>query len=222
QIATLDQVAEGRLILGVGIARDVASIRGEFAAAGVPFEKRIGRLLEGLRLAKALWRGPSGDLGGRWGGEGTPWPEPHRARGPPVWIAGSLPASLERAGKTFDGWIPNVGDACEWGRQWAQIRTIAAQSGRDPHRLTGAMYLTLSVDEDVGRANQRLDSYLERYYEQPAAVLRGRQECYAGPPSGLAAYLGGYRRAGANHLILRFAGDHERHLAIMAAVKAKL
>jgi len=222
QIATLDQVAEGRLILGVGIARDVASIRGEFAAAGVPFEKRIGRLIEGLQLAKSLWSGQNVDWDGRWRVKGTLGPTPHRAGGPPVWIAGSLPASLERAGKIFDGWIPNVGDACEWGRQWAQIQTIARQSGRDPDRLTGAMYLTLSIDEDVGRANQRLNSYLERYYEQPAAVLRGRQECYAGPPSGLAAYLGGYRRAGANHLILRFAGDHERHLAIMGAVKAKL
>jgi hypothetical protein len=29
QVATLDQIAEGRLILGVGIARDVANIRAE-------------------------------------------------------------------------------------------------------------------------------------------------------------------------------------------------
>jgi len=39
QVATLDQVAEGRLILGVGIAADVPNIRQEFTAAGVPFEK---------------------------------------------------------------------------------------------------------------------------------------------------------------------------------------
>src|SRR5262245_21964765 len=44
QVATLDQIAEGRLILGVGIAADVPNIRQEFTAAGVPFEKRIGRL----------------------------------------------------------------------------------------------------------------------------------------------------------------------------------
>src|SRR5262249_47773731 len=49
QVATLDQVAEGRLILGVGIAADVPNIRAEFTAAGVPFEKRVGRMMEGLR-----------------------------------------------------------------------------------------------------------------------------------------------------------------------------
>src|SRR3954463_12124901 len=64
QVATLDQVSEGRLILGVGFAADVPNIRAEFAAAGVPFEKRIGRLLEGLRLAPLRWGGGPRDLGG--------------------------------------------------------------------------------------------------------------------------------------------------------------
>src|ERR1700692_4255649 len=66
QVATLDQVSEGRLILGVGIAADVPSIRAEFAAAGVPFEKRVGRMLEGLRLARSLWTGQPVDWDGRW------------------------------------------------------------------------------------------------------------------------------------------------------------
>ena len=48
QVATLDQISEGRVILGVGIATDVPNIRSEFAAAGVPFEKRVGRVLEGM------------------------------------------------------------------------------------------------------------------------------------------------------------------------------
>src|ERR1700731_5420028 len=50
QIATLDQISEGRYILGVGIASDVPNIRAEFVAAGVPFEKRVGRMMDGLRL----------------------------------------------------------------------------------------------------------------------------------------------------------------------------
>src|SRR5438067_5076558 len=47
-VGTLDRVAEGRTILGVGIAADNPSIRREFAAAGVPFECRGRRFLEPL------------------------------------------------------------------------------------------------------------------------------------------------------------------------------
>ena len=50
QVATLDRIAEGRLILGVGIASDWPNIRAEFEAAGVPFDKRVGRMIEGLAL----------------------------------------------------------------------------------------------------------------------------------------------------------------------------
>jgi alkanesulfonate monooxygenase SsuD/methylene tetrahydromethanopterin reductase-like flavin-dependent oxidoreductase (luciferase family) len=54
-VATLDQVSAGRLILGVGIGLNVPSVHAEFQAAGVPFERRVGRMLEGLRLCRALW-----------------------------------------------------------------------------------------------------------------------------------------------------------------------
>jgi alkanesulfonate monooxygenase SsuD/methylene tetrahydromethanopterin reductase-like flavin-dependent oxidoreductase (luciferase family) len=106
QVATLDQLSEGRLMLGVGFAADVANIRAEFAAAGVPFEQRIGRMLEGLRLCKALWSGRPVDWDGRWRTtQAVVAPTPFRPGGPPLWIGGNLPASLNRAGKYFDGWF---------------------------------------------------------------------------------------------------------------------
>jgi alkanesulfonate monooxygenase SsuD/methylene tetrahydromethanopterin reductase-like flavin-dependent oxidoreductase (luciferase family) len=223
QVATLDQVAQGRLILGVGIAADVASIRAEFTAAGVPFERRVGRLLEGLRLARALWSGQGVDWDGRWKvAHGVLAPTPHRPGGPPIWIGGSLPASLERAGRYFDGWLPIAPDAEQWGRQWSEVKEIARAAGRDPDALTGAMYLTLAVDPDRERANERLNLYLERYYGQPAVAMRQRQACYAGPSQGLAEWLQAYARAGTQHLVLRFAGDHPRHLETVAALRAEL
>jgi hypothetical protein len=84
------------------------------------------------------------------------------------------------------------------------------------------MYVTVITDEDRSRANERLNAYLEQYYGQPAAVMRSRQACYAGPIEPLAEWLQGYARAGATHLVLRFAGDHERHLETVAALRSKL
>ncbi len=223
QVATLDQIAEGRLILGVGIASDVPNIRAEFAAAGVPFEKRVGRMLEGLRLCRALWTGKPVDWDGRWQvAAGTLGPTPHRPGGPPIWVAGSQPASLERAGAHFDGWLPNAPDAALWARQWAEVQAAARTAGRDPAALTGGMYLTVAVDDDATRADERLNAYLERYYGQPATAMRKRQVCYAGPAAGLADWLQAYAAAGAAHLVWRLAGDPERHLETLAAIRGRL
>jgi alkanesulfonate monooxygenase SsuD/methylene tetrahydromethanopterin reductase-like flavin-dependent oxidoreductase (luciferase family) len=223
QVATLDQVCKGRLILGVGIAADVPNIRAEFAAAGVPFEKRVGRMLEGLRLCRALWTGKPVDWDGRWPvRNGVLGPTPYREGGPPIWIGGNLPASLERAGRWFDGWFPIAPDAPTYAAQWAEVRAIARDAGRDAGTPTGAMYLTLAVDDDAGRAEARLNAFLERYYDQPAAAMRARQASFAGPASDVAAWLAGYAQAGAAHLVLRFAGEHERHLDALAAVRAGL
>jgi alkanesulfonate monooxygenase SsuD/methylene tetrahydromethanopterin reductase-like flavin-dependent oxidoreductase (luciferase family) len=220
-VATLDQASEGRLILGVGIARDVPDIRAEFTAAGVPFEKRIGRMLEGIRLAKALWSGEPVDWDGRWTlSKQSLGPVPHRPGGPPFWLAGSLPVSLERCGKHFDGWLPNDGDPEQWRTQWAEVRRHAREAGRDPDALTGSAYLTLSVDDDQSRADARLNRYLESYYNAPAAALRKRQACFAGPLAAAAAWVDGYVKAGVTHVVLRFAGDHAAQLEAFARVRA--
>jgi alkanesulfonate monooxygenase SsuD/methylene tetrahydromethanopterin reductase-like flavin-dependent oxidoreductase (luciferase family) len=133
-----------------------------------------------------------------------------------------LPASRERAGRYFDGWMPIAPNAEQWQQQWAEIQTIARQAGRDPTALTGAMYLSVVVDDDTARANDRLDHYLERYYGQPAAAVRKWQACYAGSGEGLAQWLGGYAAAGVDHFVLRFAGDHERHLDLVAGLRNAL
>ena len=223
QLATLDQIAEGRLLLGVGIASDLPNIRAEFAAAGVTFEKRVGRMLEGLRLCRALWTGRPVEWDGRWRLQAAVLgPTPHRPGGPPIWLAGAQPASLERVAAAFDGWLPNSPSAAQWAEQWQQLKALAAAAGRDPQSLVGAMYLTLAVDADADRAGQRLERYLQHYYGRPAAEMRARQACYAGPVQGLAEWLEGYVAAGASHLVLRFAGDHERHLETVAAIAASL
>lgn len=223
QIATIDQVSEGRIILGVGIARDVPDIRAEFTAAGVPFEKRIGRMLEGIRLMKSLWTGKAVDWSGRWQvTHGTLGPVPHRDGGPPFWLAGSLPQSLERAGKHFDGWMPNDGTSAMWRTKWEELRRHATEAGRDASKLTGSMYLTLSIDENRERAEARLDGYLESYYNAPAAALRKRQACFAGSLAEAGEWVDGFIEAGAVHPILRFTGDHAAQLEAMARVRSRM
>ncbi|MEQ9642461.1 MAG: LLM class flavin-dependent oxidoreductase [Alphaproteobacteria bacterium] len=224
QVATADQVSEGRIILGVGVATDTPSIQAEFAACGVPFEKRAGRMLEGLKLCQALWSGETVDWDGRWQAKGvTLGPLPHRKGGPPIWGGGAAPAPLKRAGTHFDGWFPSTGTADEYARGWAQVRVAAKDAGRPADAVTGAIYLTLAIDDDAAKADELIYNFLSQYYgAQAADTMRKRQALYAGPTDGVGAYLKGFVDAGCSHLVLRFAGDHDRHLDTMAQVRKSL
>ena len=223
QLATLDQIGEGRLVLGAGIASDMPNIRAEFAAAGVPFEGRVGRMMEGLRLCRALWTGKPVDWEGRWPVQGgVLGPMPYRPGGPPVWLAGSVHPALERAGKYFDGWFANEASLARWSEQWKEVQTIVRGAGRDPTQFVAAIYVTLAIDENADRAEQRIDAFLEKYYGQPAAVLRKRQGCFGGPAARAADFLRGFADAGANHIIVRFAGDPKAQLEAFTGLRSQL
>ena len=228
QVATLDRIAEGRVILGVGIAADVHNIRAEFTAASVPFDKRVGRLVEGMALCRALWTGkpvtwPKPGSEGRWTVEASVLgPTPHRPGGPPIWVAGAVKASRERVGKFFDGWFPNSPLAKDYAPEWAEVVAAAKAAGRDPSKLTAAMYCTLSIDDNVKRADDKLNAYLKEYYGVDPLETRKRQKSFAGPAAEAAAWLKSYADAGATHLVLRFAGDHDRHLETAARIRRDL
>lgn len=220
QVATVDQLANGRLILGVGIGADNPGVRAEFRAAGVNFGDRLGLTLEGLRLCRALWSGAPVDWQGRWTLEGqTLGPRPHRANGPPIWMASMVPAGLERTGRRFDGWLPIAPeDPAALGQRWQQVQVSAAAAGR-ADAVTAALYLTVALDADTPRAEAQLNDYLARYYAPvPGNIMRRAQACYAGPADGLIERLNQYRDCGMRHIILRFAGDQLRHLEAVAGI----
>ncbi|OGA46924.1 MAG: hypothetical protein A3G25_19685 [Betaproteobacteria bacterium RIFCSPLOWO2_12_FULL_63_13] len=223
QVATLDQVSTGRVILGIGIASDVPNVRAEFRSAGVPFEKRVGTLMECMALCKALWKGNPVDWDGRWQVEqGVIGPTPHQPGGPPIWGGGSAPAALERVGRHFDGWFPTGPGSKRWGEQWRQVQAIARDAGRKPEVLEAAVYLTLAVDEDSVKAEQRINHFLSAYYGQRPEVLKQRLACFSGSAGAAMEWLNGYVQEGAQTLVLRFAGDHERHLDTIAKLRGTL
>ncbi len=225
QLATLDRISRGRFILGVGTARDVPAIRAEFEAAGVPFEKRIGRMLEGLRLCRALWTGEPVDWDGRWKLEKAVLaPEPFTAGGPAIWGGGGVPAALKRCAANFDGWFPSgPGDGADWGRSWSFLKAHAEQAGRDPAEIAGAAYVTVAIGDDQGAADAELDAYLANYYNQPAERIRREQYTFAGDRPAVAGWLNGFVEAGATHLCVRVTGsDDARQMAELAELGRSL
>jgi probable F420-dependent oxidoreductase len=223
QVATLDQIAEGRVILGVGIGADVAPIHAEFRAVGVPFEKRVGRMMEGLRLCKALWTGEPVTWNGRWTlEEQQVGPRPHRPGGPPIWVGSHVRAGMQRAGRYFDGWFPTGPDAAAVGEQIAQVRGFAAEAGRDPDDITSAVYLTMRIEDDARAASDHVDAFLKGYYGAAGVNMRRSQACFAGTEAQAETWLREFVDAGASHLMIRLAGDHDRQMEVVARIRERL
>ena len=102
QAASIDFLAHGRLVLGVG----AGWLREEFEALGADFEHRGEVLDEWLDIARRCWTGTAGPFAGRF----YSLPEqvycrPAPAEPIPVLIGGMSRAALERAGRSADGWL---------------------------------------------------------------------------------------------------------------------
>ncbi len=95
--AVLDQLSGGRFILGVG----AGWAKQEFAALGVPFEKRGALTNQCLETIRQHWTNDV-ILDGVYTAP-RPLTSPH----PPIWVGGSSEAALRRAVRYADGWHPN-------------------------------------------------------------------------------------------------------------------
>jgi len=209
-VATLDRIAEGRVILGVGIAGDAPAIRKEFENVGVPFERRVGRFLEILEICQALWCRDGVSFQGKHFTleDVTMDPKPHRAGGPPIWIGGSGPIALREAAR-FDAWFPTGPSVEFFAEQFPRIQAAARAAGRAADAVIGAAYVTLALDPNPAAAEKRLHGFLEHYYGAPAAVIMKRQATYAGPVEGCVEWLRRWIASGAHHISLRFAGGDQ-------------
>ncbi len=67
-----------------------------------------------------------------------------------------------------------------------------------------------------------MDAFMQGYYDAPAAAMRARQANSAGPAEGAAEWLSSWVRAGVGHLVLRFAGDHQRHLELVSRLRPSI
>src|SRR5579862_2331208 len=95
ELATLQNLSEGRLILGAG----VGWLEAEFAALGVPFRERGRRMDEGIAMMKAVWSEDPITFPTKYipAKIDTMRMQPKPCAPIPIWIGGSSDAAIARA-----------------------------------------------------------------------------------------------------------------------------
>ncbi len=135
QLTTIDALAPGRLLLGVGVGGEFPE---EFEAVGLS-SKRRGRLLDDALAVLPDW------LEGR----STPALAPTISRLPPIYVGGRGEPALQRAARVGDYWLPIWLTPDKLKDRMIRLAELAEQEGRPTPKL--ALALSVHVDADEGR-----------------------------------------------------------------------
>jgi probable F420-dependent oxidoreductase len=129
QLATLDFLCKGRLLLVVGLGGDDSK---DFEAAGVRKEERGKRADEAIVLMKKLWTEEQVSFEGQFYSvrDLNLLPRPYQKGGPPVWVGGRSKAAFRRAGRLADGWLVSSVTPSEVAAGIEAIRNHAVEVGR--------------------------------------------------------------------------------------------
>ncbi len=212
--ATVDLISNGRLVmqLGTGWHKD------EHKAYGFPFEEgfapRFAALREGIEIIRGLWTAqePFTYEGRHFQVRDAPfWPKPVQQPSPPIWLGGGGKKVRGLIGELGDGWSPAMSLAEGVGpRAYAEaiteIRSVAAEHGRDPSKITAALLCTTAVHEDRDKAAE-LASVLHRredYASMSLEEMRDRGILIWGTPDDCRRALEGYIAVGVRHFTLNF------------------
>lgn len=212
QVASLDYLSGGRVLLGIGVGGEGAR---DFAAVQVPVGERDARADEGIRVLKTLWAGGPATVDGRFFRfeDVSIEPGPTQSGGPPVIVGGRSAAALHRAGVIGDGWLAYMASPDRFARELAIVRAHAEGSGRNPDALFRGLMLPTHVGSDADRARQHVVGHLSKRYGRPFEAYQVDRSCLAGSPPELVERLRAYRAAGVHHVVFNLAGPADAALA---------
>lgn len=148
QVATLDRLTGGRVILGIG----AGWLQEEFSALDAEFAHRGARTDEGIQVLRRAWSmGPAS-----FDGQHISFPpvhvEPKPGRMPQIVVGGHTAAAARRAGRLADGFFPLSCQGPELLKLVDVVRTAATEAGRDPD--------TIEITADAPRTDEQTAAQL--------------------------------------------------------------
>jgi alkanesulfonate monooxygenase SsuD/methylene tetrahydromethanopterin reductase-like flavin-dependent oxidoreductase (luciferase family) len=132
-IASLDYLSGGRFALGVGIGWAAE----EFAALGIPFERRAQRTCEYIEAMRCLWTDPKSSYSGEFVRfeEVRCFPKPTQGGKVPVIFGGESMPALRRVAKYGTGWFGVNLTPDQAAAKIAKLHALLNEQGRDRNEI---------------------------------------------------------------------------------------
>lgn len=139
QVASLDAMSGGRVLLGIG----VGWLKEEFEIIGANFEERGPRCDDYMQAMRALWQMERPSYNGRFVKFDGAYCRPKPTNGTvPLIVGGHSKAAARRAGRLGDGFFPARGNPQEL---FQLARDTAKEHGRNPDEIE----FTASLPDDL-------------------------------------------------------------------------
>jgi phthiodiolone/phenolphthiodiolone dimycocerosates ketoreductase len=156
-IMTLDHIAKGRLIIGLGSGE-----RENISPYGLPYDKLADRVEESIRIMHLLWESGGKEVSF----DGQFWKlknavlnlPPYGKKYPPIWVAAHKRRMLELVGKLADGWLPTLMGKSEYRNAANIVEASARTAHRDPAEITRGMWTWTILTRDEEASRRMLES----------------------------------------------------------------
>ena len=212
-LANIDQLSQGRLVLGLGVGWGLPEIEREWAACGRVHKRRRHDLEEHIMVWRQLWSGQPVTYTGHdvQLTEHTIGPLAWHEAGPPILItAGNrgeiIPAQLDRFARLGDGIITTYLTDTDCQTLRARCEEALAQHGRSLPHFPLCVYTTVRLDADAERAETFTRSFLQQYY---GGGVHYHGLMGLGPAHTVIDMIKRYEAAGVTDLCIRLVGDDQ-------------
>jgi probable F420-dependent oxidoreductase len=155
QLATIDLLSRGRMLLGIGSGW----MKEEFESVGIDYHARGARTDESIQAMRALWRENPTTFHGKHFHfhDVKSLPKPAQTGGIPIHVGGHSPAAARRAGRFGDGFFPTITNPEKLQEAFGMMRDAAKKAGRKADAIELTAMAPAKVDaikavEDIGVA----------------------------------------------------------------------
>ena len=216
QIATIDQIAGGRVIAGLGAGWFAT----EFEAYGCQFPSSVGARLRALgeaaEIMKRMWSEPSVTFEGRHFTVRDVMCEPKPARRPPILIGGGGERVLMGlAARHADIWNNLAVSQPELGKKVEALRKRCREENRDPDTIAVSQQCLVIIAKDEAAARKSLERAPQLYGAHMGAHLEAHG--IWGTPGQVIDRIKRHQALGCSHFLIEFFGRDTREPATLFA-----
>ncbi|MFQ5921742.1 MAG: LLM class flavin-dependent oxidoreductase [Anaerolineales bacterium] len=228
--ATLDQMSEGRTILGACMGNPEVGVEREYAALGLEFKRRAGIFEEGLTVLRQLWTEGQVTFHGQHfdyeeisfysGTEMAPL-KPLQSP-PPIWVVSNprlvvgvkdekrvsrvISRAARRIAEHGDGWMTccRARHPEEFREQHDQIADALGEVGREMADFEMAYQVTMNIADSREAAQSSISEYISQYYPELSKAMDISEWGPVGTPDDIIDWMQTFGEAGVNYFICRF------------------